>query len=133
MLVRGDSLDSPDFLIILAHESGHYLLGHRAPEGPDATVQRALIEQQAWVKAVEVLHRVTGTSEEAALRRVLEHLKKGGDAVARGEAAMAFGHGDPCDEVGAVVKAFLSRFSWADAYACPVRPKPAKGSYRKSE
>lgn len=112
---------------LMAHEVAHDVLGHE-PEavvgggawsgsGSARVAFQAPREHEANVKAVEVLVRVKGMSEEKAFREMLGWLKNYRRGVVDGLWPVPDGHEPPCRE--------LLRFvdHWATKY--PVVPRPA--------
>lgn len=89
-------LDSPGLTKLVAHELGHYVLGH------DSIIRQA-VSQAEWeraqqqreldanAKAVEILVRAQGLSETAALQMVVDALRRAQDAQTRG-APLTPGH-----------------------------------------
>jgi uncharacterized protein YoaH (UPF0181 family) len=89
-------LDSPGLTNLMAHELGHYVLGHDSimpqvasrGEWERAQQQREL---DANAKAVEILVRAQGLTESEALQIVADALRRSRDAETRG-APLAPGH-----------------------------------------
>lgn len=119
---RGVISLSPDFLapgpwrdVVLAHEVAHHLLGHDGPlplewDGQSQAQQREL---DADAKAVEVLQRVRGLSEEEAFRRVYEahwSLKR---ALGASLFSLPPGHPAPCVKLADLLRRFPTQQAWA--------------------
>jgi IrrE N-terminal-like domain len=89
-------LDSPGLTKLVAHELGHYVLGHDSiiPQAvSQAEWERAQQQREldANAKAVEILVRAQGLSETAALQMVVDALRRAQDAQTRG-APLTPGH-----------------------------------------
>ena len=98
---------------LMAHELGHYLLGH---DGfiPNAVSQaewqrgQEQRELDANAKAVEILVRVEGMDERDAVEFVSEYLRRAQWAVDRG-APVARGHLPPAAELADLLSRFPAR------------------------
>jgi hypothetical protein len=101
---------SPMLLAGLAHELAHFLLNHRG-----ASVAQ---EVEANIAAVGILVRMTGYSEAAALRQILE-MVAGAEQHEAGALA-AIGHA-PCEEVRRVLARFPAYADSARTWNLPVR------------
>src|SRR5262245_42542115 len=81
-------LDSSNLTSLMAHELGHYVLGHEPAATASSTAQWQRDQEQreldANAKAVEILIRVRGMPQRAAVVTVVEHLRKGQRAIDRG-------------------------------------------------
>jgi len=119
---RGVISLSPDFLapgpwrdVVLAHEVAHHLLSHDGPlplewDGHSQAQQREL---DADAKAVEVLQRVRGLSEEEAFRLVYEahwSLKR---ALEASPFSLPPGHPAPCVKLADLLRRFPAQQAWA--------------------
>jgi len=111
---------------IVAHELGHYLLGHeagaRAFGAPIATLgdwarRQEPKELDANAKAVEILVRVKGWSEASALRVMLDFLKAAAQTQSRGW-PIASGHPSACVEIKDLARRFPAQQGVTRSYLC---------------
>jgi len=95
-------LDSPSLTKLIAHELGHYVLGHEpaANVSSQADWQRAQQQREldANAKAVEILVRAKGMSQREAVQMVADALQRAQRAVDRG-APLTPGHLTPAEEL----------------------------------
>jgi len=95
-------LDSPSLTKLIAHELGHYVLGHEpaASVSSQAEWQRAQQQREldANATAVEILVRAKGMSQKEAVQMVAEALQRAQRAVDRG-APLTPGHLTPAEEL----------------------------------
>ncbi len=107
---------------IVAHELAHYVLGHDAPlrarGGYERQREQELREMEANAKAVEILTRVKGISEEQALRTMYAYLLAFHRAVQRGPARMPPGHRPPCEEAADLLAQFPQHAAWTGSLEC---------------
>ncbi len=102
------SLGSGHLSAMVAHELGHYVLGHEPTPGVSmAELQRAqeIHELDANAKAVEILVRAKGMTQPQALRTMVIYLRTVQSAQRRGQ-PNAPGHRPPAEEIADL----LSRF-----------------------
>ena len=90
-------LDSPNLTKTMAHELGHYVLGHDSiiPQAVSmAEYQRAQEQREldANAKAVEILMRAQGLSQSDAVRAVADALRRSRDAQERNGLPLTPGH-----------------------------------------
>jgi uncharacterized protein YoaH (UPF0181 family) len=90
-------LDSPNLTKTMAHELGHYVLGHDSiiPQAVSmADYQRAQEQREldANAKAVEILMRAQGLSQSDAVRAVADALRRSRDAQERNGLPLTPGH-----------------------------------------
>jgi hypothetical protein len=111
---------------IVAHELGHYLLGHdqrgRAFDDRPVTLADWARAQEpkeldANAKAVEILVRVKGWGESSALRVMLDFLSAAAKAQARG-GLLAPGHPPACAEIHDLAKRFPAQQAVSQPYLC---------------
>ncbi len=81
-------LDSPNLTKLMAHELGHYVLGHdgfiaQAVSQAEWTRGQQQRELDANAKAVEILVRAGGMTEPEAVKIVADSLRRSADAQAR--------------------------------------------------
>src|SRR5262249_60137083 len=97
--LTANMLDSGHLRAVVAHELGHYVLGHEPISGVSmAEVLRAQEpkELDANAKAVEILMRVNGMPQAQAVRTIVVFLRSVENAQARGQPNPA-GHLPPAD------------------------------------
>jgi hypothetical protein len=97
VLVNVRMLDSPNLTKLIAHELGHYVLGHDsviAQVASPAEWERAQQQREldANAKAVEILVRVQGLPEREALRIVMDALRRSQDEQTRYGLPLTPGH-----------------------------------------
>jgi len=113
--VNASMLDSGHLTALVAHELGHYVLGHEPISGVSmAEVLRAQEpkELDANAKAVEILVRAKGMSQPQAVRTMVVFLRTAQNAQNRGQ-PNAPGHRPPSEEIADL----LARYPAAAAAA----------------
>jgi hypothetical protein len=107
---------------LIAHELGHYLLGHDAPlvasNALDQKREQELRELDANAKAVEILTRVTDRTQAQALRLVYDHLETYHKMFASGRSVVPWGHRMPCDEIHDLLARFPAQRGWTNSLEC---------------
>src|SRR5262249_4893642 len=110
-MVNVRMLDAPSLSLtaLVAHELGHYLLGHEPTATISSTAQSQRDQEQreldANAKAVEILIRVQGMTQRAAVVTVVEKLRSTQRAVDRG-APLTPGHLAPAAEIADLLARF---------------------------
>jgi hypothetical protein len=123
--LNADTLDSGHLTALVAHELGHYVLGHEPTSGVSmAELLRAqeLRELDANAKAVDILVRVKGMSQPQAVRTMVVFLRTAQSAQNRGQ-PNAPGHRPPSEEIADL----LARFPAATGAAAPGGAGPTSG------
>jgi hypothetical protein len=107
---------------IVAHELGHYVLGHDTPLSGASSYERERDYQRreldANAKGVEILVRVAGFSEERALRIMYEYLVGVQWALERYPRLDLRGHKLPCEEIADLLVRFPRQRAWTAALDC---------------
>jgi len=90
-------LDSPNLTKLMAHELGHYVLGHhgfipQAVSQAEWTRGQQQRELDANAKAVEIFVRAGGLTEPEAVKVVADALRRSQDAQARNNLPLTPGH-----------------------------------------
>jgi len=113
---------------IVAHELGHYVLGHAAPlAGATPEARRREREQReldANAKAVEILIRVKHVPEDQALRMVYSYLLNVHRRLQRTPGEDLLGHRPPCEEIADLLARFPLQQRWTASLECA----PARAS-----
>lgn len=121
-VVSASLLLSPYRDAVVAHEMARYVLGHDAPlrarGGYDRQREHELREMEANAKAVEILTRIKGISEEQALRTIYAHLLAFHRATQRGVDLMPPGHRPPCAEAADLLSRFPEHAAWTGSLEC---------------
>jgi hypothetical protein len=107
---------------IVAHELGHYVLGHDAPlQGatPDQ-LERDYQQREldANAKGVEILIRAAGYSEARALRTMYDYLAGVQWALERRPSMDLRGHKSPCEEMTDLLTRFPKQRRWTAPLDC---------------
>lgn len=116
---------------LIAHELGHYLLGHDTPLHGTTRAARQVEQQErelaANAKAVEILTRASRRSEAEALRAVYDHLHAFHRALSAGRGLVPWGHLAPCAEIGDLLARFPAQRSWTSSLECAAATATASG------
>jgi hypothetical protein len=115
---------------IVAHELGHYVLGHDAPlAGATPEARRREREQReldANAKAVEILARVRGVPEDQGVREVYSYLLNVHRRLQRAPGEDLLGHRPPCEEITDLLARFPRQLVWTASLEC-APPGPVGG------
>jgi hypothetical protein len=107
---------------IVAHELGHYVLGHDAPlmgSTPEARRRdREQRELDANAKSVEILERVKHVPEDDALHTVYSYLLNVHRRLQRSPGEDLLGHRPPCDEIADLLARFPHQLVWTGRLEC---------------
>ena len=115
--LNANALSSGHLTAMVAHELGHYVLGHEPTSGVSmAELLRAqeLRELDANAKAVEILVRAKGMAQPQAVRTMVVYLRSAQNAQNRGQ-PNAPGHRPPSEEIADL----LARYPETAATARP--------------
>ena len=120
--VSAITLTSPFRDAIVAHELGHYVLGHdrplegSSPEEIERDYQQRELEANA--KGVEILVRTAGFGESRALRTMYNYLAGVHWALERYPRMNLRGHKLPCEEIADLLVRFPRQRGWTAALEC---------------
>jgi hypothetical protein len=107
---------------IVAHELGHYVLGHDAPltGASSAELERDYQQREldANAKGVEILVRAAGYSEARALRTMYDYLAGVQWAFERHPRLDLRGHKRPCEEIADLLVRFPRQRAWTTPLGC---------------
>ena len=107
---------------IVAHELGHYVLGHDAPlAGATSDARRRAREQReldANAAAVDILIRVRQVPEDQALRMVYSYLLNVHRRLQRAPGEDLLGHRPPCEEIADLLDRFPQQLGWTGSLEC---------------
>ncbi len=107
---------------IVAHELGHYVLGHDAPlAGATSDARRRAREQReldANAAAVDILIRVRQVPEDQALRMVYSYLLNVHRRLQRAPGEDLLGHRPPCEEIADLLDRFPQQRGWTAGLEC---------------
>jgi hypothetical protein len=107
---------------LVAHELAHYLLDHDRPLAGTLSLDWQREQEQreldANAKAVEILMRVRGLSEEQALRTIFDHLATFHRLVVERRTVIPWGHRPPCEEIADLLRRFPDYRAWSHGLAC---------------
>lgn len=107
---------------IVAHELGHYVLGHDAPltsVTPETRLhEREQREMDANAKSVEILVWVWKVPEDQALRLVYTYLLNVHRRLQRSPSEDLLGHRPPCDEIADLLARYPRQLGWTSRLEC---------------
>jgi len=107
---------------IVAHELGHYVLGHDAPlTGGTPEARRREREQReldANAKSVEILAWVGKVPEDQALRMVYSYLFNVYRRMQRSPGEDLLGHLPPCEEIADLLARYPRQLIWTSKLEC---------------
>jgi hypothetical protein len=99
--LNANALDSGHLTALVAHELGHYVLGHEPTSGvsmAELLKAQEVRELDANAKAVEIMMRVKGMPQPQAVRTMVVYLRSVQTAQSRGQPSTP-GHRPPSEEI----------------------------------
>jgi hypothetical protein len=115
MTLSPETLDFPERIrdAYLAHEMGHWILGHVA--GPAVTVsEQQQREIDADVKAVEILMRAKSMTQTGAFAAVYAQQMASKQTLDEGKTVPLASHPDPCRKMSALLTAYPAEQAFVD-------------------
>jgi hypothetical protein len=117
MTLPPESLDLPEMIrdAYVAHEMGHWILGHVASPGVTVTEQQQQPREiDADIKAVEILMRSRGLSQTRAFAAVYATQMASKQTLDEGKVVPLTSHPDPCRKMSALLAAYPAEQPFVD-------------------
>jgi len=108
LYLNADALDSAHLTALVAHELGHYVLGHEPTSGvsmAELVKAQEIRELDANAEAVKILVRVKGMPRAQAVRTMVVYLRSAQNAQSRGT-PNAPGHRPAAEEIADLIARF---------------------------
>jgi IrrE N-terminal-like domain len=108
LFLNANALDSGHLTALVAHELGHYVLGHEPTSGvsmAELLKAQEVRELDANAKAVEIMMRVKGMPQPQAVRTMVVYLRSVQTAQSRGQPSTP-GHRPPSEEIADLLMRF---------------------------